>query len=106
FRTADRPCCSGLPWPAVPARVLRTALHQQHDRSDLDDLVLLVEDLEPDFQNAALGRLARSCLQRRYPRADGVAELHRGVEFPGNAEQAERRSVDPVELRYQSDRRR
>src|SRR6476660_4214033 len=90
----------------VLARLLRPSPHQQHDRSDLNDFVVLVQDLETDLQDATLRRLARPRLERRDPGADGITALHRRVELPGHAEQAERGSVDPVELRHQADRGR
>src|SRR6185503_6882114 len=83
--------------------VLGAALHQQHDRAGLDRLLVLVQHLEAEFQHAALRGLAWPCLQRRDFGADGIAELYRRLEFPGYAEQAERRAVDPVHLRHQSD---
>ena len=57
-----------------------TASHQKNDRSGLHGLVILVDDLEAEFQHAALRRrLARPCLERRDLGADGVAEASPGA---------------------------
>src|SRR6185437_152231 len=79
------------------------ALHQKHDRSGLHDLVALVQDFEAQLENAAARRLAGPRLERRDIGADGVAEPDRRPEFPGHAQKAHGRAVDPVHLRHQPD---